>query len=241
MPGQFNLKLVIREYVAKDTMEFGFRIIGDTLTFKPGQHIQLMIPEIYDKNKVEGTRFFSLISDPADHGSLSIATRLSNSTFKGYLLTCDLNQAFIAFGPLGSFVSPPGERPLVLFALGIGITALLPIVREATASGNRKVLLFYINNKLEEVAFASELFNLQKKYGHFNFYPYLLGGNIGLESYRSGKPSDESIIDALGNDLHSMDIMMSGPPRQVYEFRKQLQSIGIPQASTKVEIFSGYL
>jgi len=240
MPEQFNLKLVSREYVAKDTMAFQFRIIDNTLTFKPGQHIQLMIPEIYDKNKVEGTRFFSLISDPADHGSLSIATRLSNSTFKRYLLTSDLNKAFIAFGPLGSFVAPLGERPLILFALGIGITALLPIVREATASGNKKVFLFYINNKLEEVAFASELFNLQKKYGYFNFYPYLLGGNLGIESYRTGKPSDESIIEALGTDLQNMDVMMAGPPRQVYEFRKQLQSIGIPQASTKVEIFSGY-
>ncbi|MGC8515246.1 MAG: FAD-dependent oxidoreductase [Thermoplasmata archaeon] len=240
MPEQFNLRLVSREYVAKDTMEFKFRIIDNTLTFKPGQHIQLMIPELYDKNKVEGTRFFSLISDPADHESLSIATRLSNSTFKRYLLTSDLNRAFIAFGPLGSFVAPHGEHPLLLFALGIGITALLPILKENTISGNRKIFLFYINNKLEEVAFASELFNLQQKHAYFNFYPYLLGGNLGLESYRSGKPSNESIIEVLGTDLLNVDVMMAGPPRQIYEFRKQLQSIGIPQTKTKVEIFSGY-
>jgi ferredoxin-NADP reductase len=240
MPDQFNLKLVNREYIAKDTMEFTFRIIGNTMTFKAGQHIQLMIPEIYDINKVEGTHFFSIISDLNEHESLSIATRLSNSIFKRYLLTEDLNRAFIAFGPLGSFVAPNKDRPLILFALGIGITALLPIVRQITSSGNRKVSLFYINNKLEEVAFAPELFSLQKKYRSFDFYPFLLGGNLGLESYRAGKPSDDFIIGALGNDRQEIDVMMSGPPRQVYDVRKQLQAIGIPQANTKVEIFSGY-
>jgi|GEM_PF-6630343 ferredoxin-NADP reductase len=239
MPEQLNLKLVSREYIAKDTMKFTFNIIGNAINFRAGQHIQLMIPEIYDKTKVEGTHFFSIISDPIDHETISIATRLSNSIFKRYLLNGDLNLAYIAFGPLGSFVAPASDRPLILFALGIGITALLPIVREIIPSGSRKTSLFYINNKLEEVAFASELFDLQKKHGSFNFYPYLLGGNLGLESYRTGRPSDEFVTGVL-KDGQNIDVMMAGPPRQLFDIRKQLQAIGVPQSNTKVEIFSGY-
>jgi ferredoxin-NADP reductase len=240
MPEQFNLKLESREYIAKDTMEFKFRIIGNSLTFKPGQHIQLMIPEIYDRNKVEGTHFFSIISDMKDHESLSIATRISNSPFKRYLITADINRSFIAFGPLGSFAAPAGDRHLLLFALGIGITGVLPIIRNETEIGKRRISLFYLNNKLEEVAFASELLDLRRKHELFNFYSYLQAGSLGLETYRGGKPSDEAIREAVGPNIVDVDVMVSGPPRHVYDIRKQIQSIGFPQGNTKVEIFSGY-
>ena len=36
-------------------------IICFVFTLSPGQHIQIIIPEIYDVNKVEGMRFFSII------------------------------------------------------------------------------------------------------------------------------------------------------------------------------------
>ncbi len=241
MPGQFNLKLLNRKYVAKDTMEFGFQVIGEPIEFLPGQHIQLMIPGIYDRNKIEGIHFFSIIGRGNPIKELFITTRISASPFKQYLLSTELSHTFIGFGPLGSFTASQEGRPLVLFALGIGITAMLPIVTIIGSYGKRKLTLFYINGKLEDVAYASELFHLEKQYQSFTLYAYLQNGTLGLPSYRGGKPTDDEIRNSIGSDLADTDVMISGPPKQVYEIRKQIQSLGIPAVHTKVEIYSGYL
>ena len=239
MPNQFPIKLENREFIAKDTMLFTFSC-NDILTFQPGQHIQIIIPEIYDVNKVEGMRFFSIIPEPCCPSKFKIATRIRSSAFKSKLVRDSIGKEYVAFGPLGSFGASPDYSNFVLLAAGIGITALLPIVIGNHNLQTRKTALFYYNLELEEVAFASDLFKMADEWEDFSFFPYLATGNHGLIKYRVGKITDSAIKSSVKFDVNNAQFLLAGPPKMVFDLRKTVQEMGIAQRNTQVEIFSGY-
>lgn len=239
MPNQFPIKLENREFIAKDTMLFTFSC-NDILSFLPGQHIQIIIPEIYDANKIEGMRFFSIIPEPCCPSKFKIATRIRSSAFKTKLVRDPIGKEYIAFGPLGSFEASSNYSSFILLAAGIGITALLPIIIANHNVQNRKTALFYYNLELEEVAFASDLFKMADEWEDLFFFPYLDKGNHGLIKYRVGKITGTAITSSVNFDVNNAQFLIAGPPKMVFDLRKMVQEMGIAQRNTQVEIFSGY-
>lgn len=59
--------------------------------------------------------------------------------------------------PAGSFVVDDGDRPIVAFAAGSGITPVFSIVKEVLASSGRRVRLLYANRDRTSTIFAAEL------------------------------------------------------------------------------------
>ncbi len=240
MPEQLNVSLIGREFIAKDTIQFTFKTMNGSISYLPGQHLQFIIPRIYDENKIEGTRFFTIIGDASDSTKFSIATRIRGSAFKHHLISAEMETKFPIFAPLGSFVVPDETRNLVLISADIGVTAMLPIVRSAVLNTGIRITFFYENSQLESVPFANELITLSKENENFSFYPHLIGGSRGISAYRGGRITDEFMKKILGDQIGDSYYMMSGPPSMVHELRKTMQVAGIPGNRLKIEIFSGY-
>ena len=96
----------------------------------PGAHLRIELPS-------GRARHYSLCGDPADAGGYTIAVRRIDAGGGGSAEIHDTvrpGTRLRAVGPRNGF--PFGAEPVVLFiAGGIGITPLLPMVREAAALG----------------------------------------------------------------------------------------------------------
>ncbi len=64
-------------------------------------------------------------------------------------------------GPMGTFCATPGEKPIVAFCGGSGVTPVLSIAKSALTSTGRSVRLLYANQHPDSVIFAEGLGSLQ--------------------------------------------------------------------------------
>jgi ferredoxin-NADP reductase len=64
-------------------------------------------------------------------------------------------------GPMGTFCATPGEKPIVAFCGGSGVTPVLSIAKSALTSTGRSVRLLYANQHPNSVIFAEGLESLQ--------------------------------------------------------------------------------
>jgi ferredoxin-NADP reductase len=143
---------------------------GATLpSFEPGAHVDLRLPD--------GTlRQYSLCGDPSDHSHYRLGVRAVggglSSTFvhrklrPGELVTVSV--------PRNNFPLADAER-YIFVAGGIGITPLIPMMRQASAQ-RRPWTLLYCNKRDSDAPFLNEI--------------RALGGDISLHSSEAGTRLD---------------------------------------------------
>ncbi|WP_369199442.1 2Fe-2S iron-sulfur cluster-binding protein [Streptomyces sp. PU-14G] len=124
---------------------------GELASWEPGAHIDLSVPNWL-------TRQYSLCGDPADQDAYRIAVRYDPLSRGG----SEYLHRFLRPGRALNVSLPRNHFPLVrapryLFvAGGIGITPLLPMLREAVAAGLPATLL-YVGASVGRMPFADEL------------------------------------------------------------------------------------
>lgn len=123
---------------------------GDVPCWEPGAHIDLVLGDV--------TRQYSLCGDPADRAALTISVLREEGGRGGSLYVhdkLDIGDEIEIGGPRINFAL--SEAPCYLFvAGGIGITPLLPMVREVDDRGVPWQLL-YGGRSRASMAFAAEL------------------------------------------------------------------------------------
>jgi ferredoxin-NADP reductase len=67
--------------------------------------------------------------------------------------------------PAGVFCLAPGDRDVVAFAAGSGVTPVFSLIKAALATTGRRARLYYANRDREAVIFAAELDALVERYG----------------------------------------------------------------------------
>lgn len=137
--------------------------------FEPGAHIDLKLPD--------GTlRQYSLCGDPADTSHYRIGIRAVSGGLSSSFVHRKLRP-----GELLTVSAPRNNFPLVdaarylFIAGGIGVTPLIPMMRDATAKG-RPWTLLYCNRRNEDAPFLAEI--------------KALGGEVSLHSSESGTRLD---------------------------------------------------
>ncbi|MGO4582867.1 2Fe-2S iron-sulfur cluster-binding protein [Arthrobacter sp. 2RAF6] len=123
----------------------------------PGAHIDVMLPN-------EMLRQYSLISNPDDHSAWRIAVLLDKEGRGGsrYIHTAlKSGDTLEARGPKNHFPIGAFAGPIQFIAGGIGITPLLPMLREADRKGADWNLL-YLGSDRSSMPFLTEL----QKYGN---------------------------------------------------------------------------
>lgn len=240
MPERFRAILRAKEHIARNIARFDFSPSIDSFSFVPGQHVQLKIPAIFDVSKPDGIRNFLLIYDPEKPSAISIATVLTGSKFKSYLLDCPIGNSIEAFGPLGSFKLPEQNDPVCMIAEGIGITAMISLIRYSIAHERRHITLLYSSKDVEDMAFSKELTGIASEDSLFTYLPFLTDSDHPLKEFRSGEITANAIQEAVGEKLETTTFMVAGPPGKVKRIREGLGSIGVSQSRIKVEIYTGY-
>src|SRR5665213_1577591 len=111
-----------------------FDLKGETVSFSPGQYFFVTLKPEDEAHKDELTHHFSIVNSPAQNGLLVLATRLrlDQSLFKRTLNEAKDGDS-VEIGKIGgSFVLPEQtDKPVVLIALGIGITPYMSMLRWA--------------------------------------------------------------------------------------------------------------
>lgn len=181
--------------------------------FEPGSHVDLHLPS--------GTlRQYSLCSDPADRSRYRIAIRAVSGGLSSQFVHRKLRPGEMLA------VSPPRNNfPLVVaknyifVAGGIGITPLMPMMREASARASSWTLL-YCNRSDDAAPFLDEI--------------RALGGEVSLHSTASGSRLD--VMQKLGTARPETAVYCCGPERLMLAVEEA--TAGWPEGSVHFEWFA---
>ena len=137
------------------TLELSHERGGELPAFQPGAHVEIDVPH----RGGPLVRHYSLVSDPAERGSYTIAVLLAERSRGGSAFLhhdVRVGDSLTASEPRSEFALRPGVDHVVLLAGGIGITALLGMARELVRAG-RSFELHYAARAPEELVFRPEL------------------------------------------------------------------------------------
>jgi tetrachlorobenzoquinone reductase len=181
--------------------------------FEPGSHVDLHLPSGV-------MRQYSLCSDPTDRSCYRVAIREVGGGLSSQFVHNKLRP-----GQMLAVSRPRNNFPLVdvknyiFVAGGIGITPLMPMMRELSARKKPWTLL-YCNRNDDATPFLSEI--------------RALGGEVSLHNTASGTRLD--VAQRLGTVLEDTAIYCCGPERLMLAVEEA--TAGWPEGSVHFEWFS---
>ena len=233
--------LVGRTNVADGTMAFQFEK-PKHFDFRPGQYIDLTIPDLEDGVASRITHTFSIASSPLNP-DLLVTTRMRNTRFKRTLAALPIGSAARILGPMGFFhLHNNTARPAVLLAGGIGVAPFLSILTYAAQERlSHPLFLFYANRQLKDAAFIDDLWQLERENPRFRFVPTLTRTTNPGPSWRgwTGHISSEMLLAQVGQ-VRGPVYYIAGPPDMVAATLQTLGSAGVNEDDIRTEEFAGY-
>ncbi|MDD5249130.1 MAG: FAD-dependent oxidoreductase [Rhodocyclaceae bacterium] len=233
----YRSRLIARQELAEGTAAFHFEK-PDDFAFKPGQAIELILPELGGENR----HAFSLVSAPFED-RLTIATRLRDSAFKRALGSLPAGAAAEIDGPFGALtLHNDRSRPALFVAGGIGITPFVCMLRHAAKLRlAQRFVLVYSNRRPEDAAFLAELEELAAHGEGFELVATMTQMSNSKQPWvgRTGAVDSELLSQVLGG-LSSAVCYVAGPPAMVAAMRGHLNRAGADDDDIRSEDFFGY-
>ena len=238
---EYEMTLMDRQRVARNTMAFWFDTDGAHYEFRAGQHADFTFGQAFVNCEGDNSRTFSLANSPHDKHLAMIALRMRETPFKMSLKTAALGTRFKVSRPRGSFtLHKDANRPAVFLAGGIGITPIRSILRWATEEHlPHKLYLFYSNRVSEDAAFLEELEGLATRNRSFTLIPTLTRGKSPTWPYENG-PIDLNLLRRYVHGLNGPVYYVAGPSGMVTAMTTLLHSSGISDDDIKTEEFGDY-
>lgn len=186
----------------------------------PGSHLQLHLQT--PRGPLD--RRYSILSDTTDRSMYQIAVLRDENSQGGSLFMHEQvrqNDILEVSGPQCEFPLDLSASRSVLVAGGIGITAMLSMLR-ALRSAGKDVEIHYANRRKNACAFEQTVRDLAGDKAFFYFSD-------------SGRPFDvPSLLSTLAPDSH---VYVCGPRRLIDAVRTQAAASGIPRANVHFESF----
>src|ERR1700676_80170 len=233
---EYQMTLVDRQRIARDTMAFWFDTNGASFGFRAGQHADFV-----SGSESDNSRTFSLASSPLDKEPIMIAMRMRETAFKSGLKAAALGTKFIVSRPRGSFTLHKDiTRPAVFLAGGIGIAPIRSILQQATQESLRhKLYLFYSNRDADHAAFFEEFESLTAQNPNFIFIPTVTGHRTIAWPYEKGHINPEMLTRYL-LELKAPIYYIAGPSGMVTAMTDLLNASGVSDDDVKSEEFGDY-
>lgn len=237
------MKAIIKNkrMAAEMTCYAEFDLKGETVSFSPGQYFFVTLKPEDEAHKDELTHHFSIVNSPAQNGLLVLATRLrlDQSLFKRTLNEAKDGDS-VEIGKIGgSFVLPEQtDKPVVLIALGIGITPYISMLRWAFEENQPYgFTLIYSDNETKSMAFLEELKQMEKDHSNLKLIV-----SVTREEGWSGEKRhvDSDFVKEYLGDINKRLYYVSGPPAVVEKVASNLKQAGIGEDDIKTDSFSGY-
>ncbi|TCT04870.1 FAD-dependent oxidoreductase [Paralcaligenes ureilyticus] len=237
----YDARLKKREEVAAGTMAFHIEKPAG-FTFKPGQAIDVILPESVVADAQNARHTFSIVSSAAQN-ELTFATRMRDSVFKNALKALPIGTALKIEGPFGSLTLHNNRaRSAIFIAGGIGITPFMSILQQAAHDKlPHELILLYANRRPEDSAFLANLQELEQQNAHFRLVCVM------SEMAKSSQPwsgetgqIDGKLIQRVVGTLQSPVYYLVGPPAMVEAMRGALNATGVDDDDIRTEEFYGY-
>jgi ferredoxin-NADP reductase len=233
---EYQMTLVDRQRIARDTMAFWFDTNGASYEFRAGQHADFVFGSASDNSHT-----FSLASSPRDKEPIMIAMRMRETAFKTALRAAALGTKFTVSRPRGSFTLHRDiTRPAVFLAGGIGIAPIHSIVQSATQERlPHKLYLFYSNREADDAAFMDELQSMAAQNPNFTLVLTVTGHPTLAWPYEKGHITREMLTRYLLG-LNGPVYYIAGPSGMVTGMTDLLVSSGVSPDDMRTEEFGDY-
>jgi ferredoxin-NADP reductase len=238
---EYEMTLVDRQRIARDTMAFWFDTNDASFEFRAGQHADFVFRGPRTGIESDNSRTFSLASPPHDNRPVMIAMRMRKTAFKTALKSAALGTKFIVSRPRGSFTLHRDiTRPAVFLAGGIGITPIRSILQWVTQEHlPHRLYLFYSNREVDDVAFLEECENMAARNSKFTLIPTVTGHRTIAWPYEKGHINREMLTRSL-LALNGPIYYIAGPSGMVAAMTQLLNSLGVSDDDMKTEEFGDY-
>src|ERR1700682_4892686 len=225
---EYQMTLVDRQRIARDTMAFWFDANGASFGFRAGQHADFVFTQPCIGSESDNSRTFSLASSPHDKDPIMIATRMRKTAFNYALKAAALGTKFMVSRPRGSFTLHRDiTRTSVFIAGGIGIAPIRSILQHATQERlPHKLYLFYSNREADDAAFLEEFENMAVQNPNFTLIPTVTGHRTLAWPYEKGHINSEMLSRYLLG-LQGPIYYIAGPSGMVSAMTGLLNSSGI--------------
>jgi ferredoxin-NADP reductase len=237
----YEMTLVDRQRVARDTMAFWFDASGTRFEFRAGQHADFVFTQPCMGSESDNSRTFSLASSPRDQGPVMIAMRMRKTDFKNALMAAALGTKFVVSRSSGSFTLHKDiTRAAVFLAGGIGITPIRSILQQAPQDRlPHKLYLFYSNHEAEDAAFLEEFENMGTQNPNFVLISTVTGHKTVAWPYEKGYINREMLKRYLLG-LQGPVYYIAGPSGMVTAMTDLLHSLAVSDDDIKTEEFGNY-
>lgn len=203
--------------------------LADAFRYAPGQYLPVVVPW----GGMQLQRCYSLSSAPGlDERPTITVKRVEGGRVSNHLIDhVREGDTLLVHRPAGRFVLQPsrGDRPLLFFAGGSGITPVLSMVKQALAEGGGRVRLLYANRDAGSILFRAELDALAARHqGRFELRHHL--------DDEAGRPTEDAVRAFLG-EPGGADAYLCGPRPFMDLVAGVLRARGVSDERIRVETF----
>lgn len=207
-------------------------IVGseDSITFKPGQYIQLEIPK-YKLSSAPEFRAFSMASFPEESKKVELYVGLVEKGIVSTFVHDFLKEGdeLVMRGPFGDFYFRDSDREILMVATGTGLAPIMSILRYMRREQiTRKATLFFGTRIEEDLYCVEELKNLEKELSNFTYIPTL--SRLPDSSTWDGERGRvTSLIEKRIREGADLDVYICGNAEMVESCLTMLKEKGIPE------------
>jgi 3-ketosteroid 9alpha-monooxygenase subunit B len=223
-----RVKDVVQE--TDDTRSFVFDVpaeLRDTFRYRPGQFCTFRVHHGDDQL----TRCYSMSSAPEAGDDLTVTVKrvaggVVSNWFNDHVSPGDLLEVT---RPAGTFCIRPGERPIIGFCGGSGVTPVMSIAKSVLVASSRSVDLLYANRDRGSVIFDAPLRALQDR------YPERLAVRHHFDC-DGGFVAGPTVVDFVGARLDA-DFYICGPDPFMALVEEALLESGVDPDAISIERF----
>jgi propane monooxygenase reductase subunit len=206
---------------------------GGGLTFKPGQYVDIKIPDSED------VRSFSMANLPG--GELEFMIKVyPDGKFSSLLSEGELAEGheLEVTGPYGVFTLRNSDRPIVFIGGGAGMAPILSLLRAmADAGSERQAVYYYGARGPKDLFHLDELKELEQRLANFRFVPALSDCD-DEEAWDGERGLITDVVAANEAELGEVDAYLCGPPPMVDAAIAMLDAKGVPESRVYYDKFT---
>ena len=180
--------------------------------------------------RIKGRPFreFSIASIPEDgYVLLGFKTGEKPSSYKQFIIEHGVNAAISIRGPIGDFTLRNDNRPVVLFAGGVGITPIFSILKSIRSNQQREVHVVYPSAQYH--LFKNEIDSIAQ-----------MNPKIHLSYMHQPEQAQDKLTELakrFGNEAY---YYTAGSGRVIQSIRNLLKGLGIKKSNMLNDHFEGY-
>ena len=228
---EFRSQVVGIRDLTDEIKELRLRLIEpDTIIFKPGQYIQLQVPE-YEECPESVYRAYSIASAVYDPTSITlVVTKVPEGLATTFIHEVLREGDEVSLnGPYGEFHLSDSEREIFFVATGSGLAPIMSILYQmAEEKITRKATLVFGARSRKDLFYVEEIEALEQSIPHLEVI-FTLSRPQEEDRWDGEKGRVTGVLEKIMRNGESKEAYLCGNPAMVESCQELLVNKGIPQ------------